>query len=154
MISEPTTPQLIEAVCAELESKVGPAIEDGPTKVLLEMALAVLRGASVRSANELAWMAEEAEAIEAVARRLVAELPDATALAEALEIHNAGKARSRYLAEAQEEYERASELLSCAAEAAYLDGNAERIAAIVALYDQRLANENAVTGVFLAAGRS
>src|SRR5207244_9898798 len=104
--------------------------------------VAVRRGASVRSANELAWMAEEAEAIEAVAQRFVAERPDATALAEALEIHQAGKAGSRYLAAAQEEYERASELLSRAAEAAYLDGDAERIAAIVALYDQRLANEN------------
>ena len=153
MISKPMTPQLIEKACAELEDKVGPAL-DGATQVVLDMALAVLGGAARRSASELAWMAEESDAIEEVAARLVRELPDATALAESLAAYRDAKTDSLYLADAQADYERASEVLSCAAEAVYADGDPDRKAAVHRLYDQRMANENAVIGAFLAVGRS
>ena len=45
-------------------------------------------------------------------------------------------------------------MLSCAIEAAYESGDAEHIAAVVALMDQRHANQQAVTGQFMAAGRT
>ena len=45
-------------------------------------------------------------------------------------------------------------MLSCAVEAAYESGDAEQIAAVIRLMDQRHANQQAVTGVFLAAGRA
>jgi hypothetical protein len=99
-------------------------------------------------------MSEEADAIEEVAQRLVTELPEATDLASALETFREGKSDSRYLAEARASYERASEVLSRAAEAAYADGDRDRIAAVGRLFDQRMANENTVTGVFIAAGRT
>jgi len=154
MISKPLTPELIDATCAELSSKVGPALTEPSVKVLLEMAIAVLQGASRRSANELAWMQEESEAIEHVAKQLVDDLPDANAVKDALKAYEDGKTDSRALADAQASYERASELLSCVTEAAYASGDPERIAAVGRLFDQRMANENAVTGVFLAAGRT
>jgi hypothetical protein len=154
VISRPTTPQLIEATCAELESKVGPALGEGATKVALEMAVAVLRGAAVRSANELAWMREEADAVEAAADRLVQQLPDATGLATALTAYRDGKTGSLYLDDAQRDYDRAGEVLSTAAEAVYADGDAGRIAEVGKLFEQRMANENAVIGEFRAAGRS
>jgi hypothetical protein len=153
MISKPTTPQLIGAACAELETKVAPAIADGTTRVVLEMVVAVLKGAAVRSANELAWMRDEAEAIEELARRLVAELPDAAALVAALEAYTGGKTDSRYLAEAEADYERASEVLSCAAEAAFAHGDPEHISAVRRLLDQRMANETAVIGQYVGVGR-
>ncbi len=154
MISKPSTPQLIDATCAELASKAGPAIDDPTVKVVLEMAQAVLHGASIRSANEVAWMRAEADATEEVARRFVADLPDPTALAAALQTYLDAKTDSLYLADVQADYARASEVLSCAAEAAYADGDAERIAAVGSLFDQRMTNENTVTGVFIAAGRT
>ena len=77
MISKPTNQQLIEAVCAELTGKVAPNISDAGTKVVLEMALSVLSCAAVRTAKELAWMKEETDAIEAVARRFAEEMPEA-----------------------------------------------------------------------------
>ena len=154
MISKPLTPQLIDATCAELSSKVGPALSEPNVKVLLEMAIAVLQGASRRSANELAWMQEESDAIEAVAKETVADLPDFTAVNDALKAYEDGKTDSRALADAQASYERASELLSCVTEAVYEDGDPARIAAVGRLFDQRMANENTVTGVFLAAGRT
>jgi len=154
MISKPTTPQLIDAACTELETKIAPAISDPATKIVVDMALAVLRGAAIRSANEVAWMREEAEAIDALAARLVAELPDATDLAEAHRAYTDGRTGSLYLADVLADYERASEVLSRAAEAAYRDGSAERIAAVRQLFDQRMANEKTVIGEFMAAGRT
>jgi len=154
MISKPTTPQLIDAACTELETKIAPAISDPATKIVVDMALAVLRGAAIRSANEVAWMGEEAEAIDALAARLVAELPDATDLAEAHRAYTDGRTGSLYLADVLADYERASEVLSRAAEAAYRDGSAERIAAVRQLFDQRMANEKTVIGEFMAAGRT
>ena len=99
------------------------------------MALAVLQGAAVRSANEVAWMREEAEAIEAVATRLVGELPGATGWPMPCKAYSDGKTGSLYLADVQADYERASEVLSCAAEAVYADGDAGRKAAVQELFD-------------------
>ena len=60
---KPSTAQLIEAVNAELASKVSPELDAGTTRVVLDMAMAVLQGAATRSANELAWMREEEQAV-------------------------------------------------------------------------------------------
>ena len=90
---QPTNRQLIEAVSAELTNKVAPTITDGSVKVVLDMALAVLAGAAVRTSNELAWMREEADAIEAVAARLAGELPEAKELAAALDAYRGGRPR-------------------------------------------------------------
>ncbi len=133
MISKPTTPQLIEAVCVELETKVAPTITESTAQVALAMATAVLRGAAVRSANELAWMKEEADAIEQAADGLVGSLPDSGALAEALEDYRAKRSGSLYLQDALDDYARASEVLSRAVEAAYADGNPARKAEVAAL---------------------
>ncbi len=154
MITQPTNRQLIEAVCAELTNKVAPTITDGSVKVVLDMALAVLAGAAVRTSNELAWMREEADAIEAVAARLAGELPEAKELAAALDAYRAGKTSSLYIDDAKADYQRASELLSCVAEATFADGDAARMAAVDELFAQRMANENTVTGQFLAVGRT
>jgi len=154
VITKPTNRQLIEAVCAELTNKVAPTITDGAVKVVLDMALAVLAGTAVRTANELAWMREEADAIEGVAAKLVDELPEATELAAALHAYREGRTSSLYVDDAQADYQRASELLSCAAEATFADGDAARMAAVDELFAQRMANENTVTGQFLAVGRT
>ena len=154
MISKPSTAQLIEAVNAELASKVSPELDAGTTRVVLDMAMAVLQGAATRSANELAWLREEEQAVAAVAGRLVEELPSATGLAEAYRVYTDNRSDSLYLADAMADYERVSEVLSCAAEAVYTDGDPGRIAAVQELFDQRLANANAVIGAFQAVGRT
>lgn len=150
MISKPSTRQLIETVCSGLTTKVGPALTTASDRMVLDMAVAVLSGAAVCCANELAWMHEEVDAIERVTTNVLAELPEATALAAFTE----AKTDSRYLAAARTNYERASEVLSCLAESAFLDGNPGRLASVNELYGQRMANENVVTGQFLAIGRT
>jgi len=154
VISKPTNQQLIEAVCAELTGKVAPAISDAGTKVVLEMALSVLSCAAVRTANELAWMREETEAIDAVARRFAEEMPEAEALSAALAAYDEGRTGSLYIDAAQADYALISEVLSCATDAAFASGDTARIAAVEELLRQRMANENAVTGTFLAVGRT
>ena len=96
MISRPTTQQLIDAIAIELNSKVAPAISDPTVQVQLEMAIAVLKTTAVRSANELAWMQEERDAIEETARQLLDALPDAKPLQEALQTYTDGLTNSLY----------------------------------------------------------
>jgi len=153
MISQPTSPQLIEAACAELSTKVAPFVTDPAARVVLDMTVAVLQGVARRSGNELAWMREEADAIEETARQFVADLPDASALASALQAYLDAKSDSRYLADALTAYERAGEVLSCAIEAAYADGDAERKTTVRRLIDQRMTNETSVIGQYVGVGR-
>jgi len=154
VISRPSTQQLIDAICVELASKVAPAVTDPVVQVQLEMALAVLKTAAMRSGSELAWMQEERDAIEQTARYMLEATPEATALRDALQAYTDGLTNSLYLVDAQADYARASEVLSCAVEVAYQSGDAEQIAAVIRLMDQRHANQQAVTGVFQAAGRA
>jgi hypothetical protein len=154
MISNPTTKQLLDAICIELTNKVAPAINDPTVSVQLDMAISVLQTTAMRCANELAWMQEERDAIEATADQLLAALPDSDGLATALSAYVDGKTGSLYLDDAQADYARASEVLSCAIEAAYASGDAEHIAAVGRLVDQRHANQQAVTGQFMAVGRT
>ena len=88
---------MIDAACTELETKVAPAVSDPATKVVVDMALAVLRGAAIRSANEVAWMREEADAVDELAQRMIAEVPDATELAEAHRAYTEARTDSLYL---------------------------------------------------------
>ena len=64
------------------------------------------------------------------------------------------KTNSLKLDDAQADYARASEVLSCAVEAAYDVGDADQIAAVGRLMDQRHANQQSVTGQFMAVGRT
>jgi hypothetical protein len=153
MISRPTTAQLIQAACTELTNKVGPAVSDTSAKITLDMAVAVLTAAAARAGSEIAWMRDEAAAIEQVTRRLAARLPDAAELRTALEEYDAAKTGSLYLEEAVADYDRASSILSCAIDAAYESGDPEHKAAVRALIDQRMANENHVIGQYVGVGR-
>ena len=153
MISKPTTQQLIDAVCTELHTKVAPALTDATAKLVLDMAMGVLKGVGVRSANELAWMREEADAIEGVARRLVVELPDATDLAGSPPVVPGPQERQPLPGPGRGGIRAAGEVLSRAVEAAYADGDAERKAAVRALVDQRMANELAIVGQYVGVGR-
>ena len=73
---------------------------------------------------------------------------------EALQAYRDGLTGSLYLKDAQADYARASEVLSCAIEAAHESGDADHIAAVMGLMDERHANQQAVTGQFMAAGRA
>jgi hypothetical protein len=154
MITRPTTAQLIDAVREDLQTRVAPVVADPPAKLALQMCLLVLGSAAVRSDHELAFMLDEADAIEALARDLAERLPEAGPLAEALAEHERDTAPPREVAAVHGRYERASEVLSLAAEAAYDAGDAEAITAVLAVFDRRRRNQNTITGGYEAVGRA
>ena len=57
------------------------------------------------------------------------------------------------LGDVQADYDRAGEVLSCLADAAYAGGSRDAIRTVEMLLDQRLATELAIVGTFVAAGR-
>ena len=155
MISRPTTQQLIDAMCVELDDKVAPAVTDPVVKIQLEMALAVLQTAAARSGSELAWMQEERDAIEQTARQLLDALPDAKPLQDALAgVHR--RPDQQPLPRRRPGRLRPGERGAVVRHrgGATSRAIAEHIAAVGRLMDQRHANQQAVTGQFMAAGRT
>lgn len=153
MITQPTIPQLLDTLREELAERVLPLIDDPTTKVNVEMVTAVLSALTVRTENEVAWMLEESEAIEAAADELLPTLKDAAAVSEALAAHRASPPSSMRISHVAESYQRASELLSCLAEAAYASGDDQAISKVQSLINARLAIELEAIGEFVAVGR-
>jgi hypothetical protein len=147
MIAKPTTEQLIEAVRLDLQSRVAPFVSDPIARMALDMSIAVLGSAAVRSTNELGWMREEAEAIGALAERLAERLPIDDVLTEA-------PVAPADMAGLHARYAEASELLARLAEAAYDAGDAEAIEDVWTLLRQRSAHQDIVTGGYTSVGRS
>jgi hypothetical protein len=153
MITQPTIPQLLDTMREELSERVLPLIDDPTIRVNVEMVTALLSALSVRTENEVAWMLEEAEAIEAAATELLPALNDAGAVTEALDAHQASPPASMRLSDVAESYQRASELLARLTEAAYTAGDDQAILRVQALIDSRLAIEMEAIGEFVAVGR-
>ena len=153
MITQPSIPRLLEAIRDELNEKIKPAVNDATTVVAIDMMTAVLSALAVRAENEIAWMLEECEAIEAAAGRLAPALPDRSRLDEALAALQATRAGSMRLSAVAEQYAKACEVLSRLAEAAYAAGDRDAIATVEELIDARLATEQAAIGTFIAVGR-
>lgn len=153
MISQPAIPRLLESIRDELTSKIKPALEDPTLRVNVDMMCAVLNALVVRTEHEQAWMRAECEAIEAAAAEVLPTLGDSAAADAALEAYRSARTDSLQLSEAQADYDRASEVLSCLAEAAYASGDAAAIAKVEELFASRLGTENTAIGEFIAVGR-
>lgn len=153
MITQPSMSRLLDAIKAELTDKIIPGLTDPTLIVNVQMMTAVLGALSVRVEHELAWMRDECDRIEAAAARTLADGTDAPAVAEALAAYRAERTESLLVSAAQADYERAGELLSRLAEAAYAGGNPDRIATVEGLFAARLAVEQQAIGTFVAVGR-
>ena len=67
MISRPTTQQLLDDCARELRESIMPLVTDPAARVRLEMLEQIIASCALRSAHELAWMAEECGDMEAYA---------------------------------------------------------------------------------------
>jgi RNase adaptor protein for sRNA GlmZ degradation len=65
VITRPTAQQLLDDCARELRESVLPQITDAATKVKLEMMEQIISSCAIRAGHELAWMAEECDAMEA-----------------------------------------------------------------------------------------
>ncbi|MFM7537032.1 MAG: hypothetical protein ACKO91_14730 [Acidimicrobiales bacterium] len=149
MYVRPSTDQIIEGACRELDEQVLPLLAAGsPASVLVQQMVQLLRGCAVRAAHEIAWMHEETAAIvEAVAGI------DDDATAAALAAYHAAPAGGLHLDEVAHRYDLASQALGAAVEAAYRTGDVAQQEALRALLRARSANEMAVVGALELVGR-
>ncbi|MGI9622530.1 MAG: hypothetical protein ACR2PK_06810 [Acidimicrobiales bacterium] len=153
MITQPSIPRLLESMRDELTEKILPVVDDPVLKVNIEMMTAVLNALAVRTENEIAWMLEESNAIESAANDLSGSMPDSSSLDAALDDLRSNRPESMRLSDVAASYGKASEVLSCLADAAYRSGHAEAIATVEELVDSRLATEQTAIGEFIAVGR-
>ena len=153
MITKPTTAQLIDEVRRTLASTVVPAVDDPQVQGSLQMIDHILSTLAIRVDNELAWMLDEIDDIERVAGRVAEELPDAGAVAEALDALRTSTYGSRSMSDVTQRYALASEALSRAIETTMLAAGPLRDS-VSALLDRRLAHETDVIGEFQLVGRS
>lgn len=149
MLTRPTTDRLLDGIRNDLATTVIPALPEGPAKVMAQMMEQLIRGAAVRAAHEIAWMHEEIAEIEAASTRFEADPAVAAARAELA----AADATSLHLADVQRRYSLAGEVLSCAVEAAYREGDAEGIDQLRAVLQARSDREMQVVGVLDLVGR-
>jgi hypothetical protein len=153
MIANPTLPQLLQSMKAELTDKIAPALSDPTHVVAVQMMTALLDALSVRAEHEIAWMHAESAAIEAAAGAYVDRQPAATAVADALGALRATDPASLTLSDVRARYDRAGEVLSRLADHAYAAADPDGIATVERLVQQRLDTEMAVVGSFVAVGR-
>lgn len=152
MITRPSMARLLDSISAELTEKIIPGLTDPTLVVNVQMMTAVLGALSVRVEHELAWMREECDRIEAAADAMAAH-DRAPAVAGALAAYRAERSDSLLVSAAQADYERAGEVLSRLAEAAYGSRDPDRIAVVEGLFADRLAIEQQAIGTFVAVGR-
>ena len=149
MLSQPTTDQLLDGIQSDLAATVIPALPEGPAKVMAQMMQQIIRGAAVRAAHEIAWMHEEIAEIEAAASRYDADPVVADARAQLA----AADAMSLHLADVQQRYSLAGEVLSCAFEVAYREGDAAGIEELRAVLQRRSDREMQIIGTLDLVGR-
>ena len=148
MLTRPTTDQILNGVADELTTTVLPDVQSEPVRVMLGMMDQLLRGCAQRAAHEIAWMADETDAIVVAVQPFAGE-PEVAAALDAL-----GAAPvSLHLAEAAARYHLASEVLAAALEAAFTNGDDEGRAALFALLRARNATELQIIGQLNLVGR-
>jgi hypothetical protein len=149
----PSTDQILEGACAELEQQVVPALPPGsPAVVLVQQMVQLLRGCATRAAHEIAWMHDEMAAIEEAVAALLATVDD-DATAQALAAFRAAPAGGLHLAEVTDRYDLASRALGAAVEAAYRTGDEAAQQRLRELLRTRCANEMAIIGALELVGR-
>ncbi len=138
---------------AELQNKVRAAVSDDDVLARLDMIDSILASVILRADDEAAWLREEITAIREVAAAVIDAGADTDRrVAEALATLDSHPARSERLPDLHDEYELASEVLSCALEAGSRVGGALRTH-VEAVLEARLRREVLVRGDFALVGR-
>ena len=153
MITKPTMSQLLLSMQVELTEKIVPALTDPTLVVNVQMMTAVLGALAVRVEHELAWMRAESGRIEQAADTVLAAQPHSPELAAALDEYRRHRTESLLVSDAQADYDRAGEVLSCLTAVSYASGDAALVSLVEELFEDRLAIEQTAIGTFVAVGR-
>jgi hypothetical protein len=152
MITRPSASQVALEIRRELLEQIGPELTSDRSRVSLEMIENCLRNLAVRSEHEVAWMREECDAIEALASDVAEALGD-DAVRDALKAYRDARADSLHAADVQADYDRASEALSCTAEALARSEHPELRVRLAEVLATRQAHELEIMGEFAFVGR-
>lgn len=132
---------------------MAPKVDDPGAAAALGMIDWILQTVATRCGNEVQWMREEIVIITALAERLLeSDIDEAGAIAAALARLKAGITDAEDVATVQGEYDLASEVLSCDADAAVPRGGAARDD-VEQVLNQRLDREMHIRGEFTLPGR-
>jgi hypothetical protein len=152
MISKPSSSQVLRAIAAQLSARVLPAVSDPVVCVELQMMIGVVGGLAVRAEHEIAWMVAETERVATLAAGLDDELRADPEVVAALA--DLGAAPSGLdLESVQQRYDIGSRLLCRISDLAHAGGVGATLAGVRAQYDERIAHELRIAGVFQAVGR-
>jgi len=147
MLTQPTTELLLRGIARDLSEQIAPDLQSESAKVALGMIVQLLNGCATRTAHEIAWMHEEADAIMAAVSPI--DDPATVTAVQAFraapdDLHHDGAARRYHLA---------SEALAAAVEHAYATSDDALIATLRDLLQSRSAHEMEVVGTLELVGR-
>ena len=153
MITRPTTQQLLDDCARELRESIMPRVTDAAARVQLEMMEQVLASCALRSAHELAWMAEECDETIAYAVAVRDELADAEvgALIDRYDVERRG---GLHLDDRVHDYDLAGRAFSAALASAMRAGHAALSARARELALRRNDREGELRPNFFFPGRS
>lgn len=147
MINKPSLAEMLRSISHDLTVSIKPALSDEALVTKVQMMAALMDAIAIRTERESDWRAEQIQAIVAVAADAVPRLGEAHPASKALEAISDHSPTDKT-------YQQASELLSCLAEAAFENADAELQTKVEGLLNARLAAEVAVIGEnFEAIGR-
>lgn len=156
MITRPTAQQLLDDCVRELRESVLPTITDPAMKVKLEMMEQIIASCALRAGHELAWMAEECDAMAAYVEDVRVAFDDAEGAA-------VGALLTRYRAERRgglvaedrtHDYDLAGRAFSAALALAMRRHDAELTARARTILDARNEREGELRPHFYFPGRS
>lgn len=161
MLTRPTAQQLLDDCARELRETVLPQITDGATRVKLEMMEQIISSCALRAGHELAWMAEECDAMEAYTADVVATFAggdgtdaDGAAVGALLERYRTGRRGGLVAEDRAHDYDLAGRAFSAALALAMKRRHAELSARARALVDARNEREGELRPHFYFPGRS
>lgn len=156
MLTRPTAQQLLDDCARELRETVLPHVTDGATRVKLEMMEQIISSCALRAGHELAWMAEECDAMEAYTADVVATFADAdgAAVGALLERYRTERRGGLVTEDRAHDYDLAGRAFSAALALAMKRRHAGLSARARALVDARNEREGELRPHFYFPGRS
>jgi hypothetical protein len=156
VIGRPTTQQLLDDCARELRESVMPAVADPAVRVKLEMMEQIVASCALRAGNELAWIDEECDAMEAYAADVAGAFADAdgASVGALVERYRAGRRGGLRLDDRVHDYDLAGRAFSAALALAMRRGHAGLTARARDMVTARNEREGVLRPNFSFPGRS
>lgn len=155
MITQPTTQQLLDDCAREVRESIMPAVSDPAIRIKLEMMEQIIASCAIRSGNEMAWMAEECDLMEAYCVDVVSALSEeSTVVANALDKYRNDRRGGFLLDDRVHDYDLAGRAFSAALQLAMRQRHESLTQRASELLNARNVREGVLRPNFYFPGRS